>query len=179
MTSGERANCRGWPLPWEFLWQLEIVEVVAELPGVTLESLGGPTAPDDSSPGQCVGRADGEIGSKNRHQSPIRGVNIGTMTARFCKKHSNQALMSEYFSDNWSLLPLFSYTFPGRPSFLTSFGSNPPWRTLITVPEGPNRARAEGRAGKRPTKTGDCRPGVMLKPCLREFILQPFLQSIG
>ncbi len=48
----------------------------------------------------------------------------------FCKNGVNQAQKPEYLSVIVSVDPLFSYTFPDRPSFLTSFGVGPPPASL-------------------------------------------------
>ena len=62
----------------------------------------------------------------------------------FCKMACNRAEMSPFVSGKLSFDPLFSYTFPDRPSYLTSFGVHRVFRATFCPSPRPRRYPASG-----------------------------------
>jgi hypothetical protein len=62
-----------------------------------------------------------QIGQKARRKRVIHG-NLAFKTRNFWKIGFEQTQMPETLSVNLSLCPLFSYTFPDRPSFFILLG---------------------------------------------------------
>ena len=63
----------------------------------------------------------GGVGKETRFQKTKFRANWPSKVEFARKKSLNRALMSDFTSGILSIDPLFSYTFPDRPSFLTSF----------------------------------------------------------
>jgi len=63
------------------------------------------------------------VSSRTKHvPTPPFGRNWPSKSVIFCKIGFNRAQMPDFSSGILSIDSLFSYTFPDRPSFLTSFG---------------------------------------------------------